>query len=54
MTVRELAALLKKKPFQIVADLLELRVIANVELNVSLDVIAMVVWKYGFTAKKTA
>ena len=53
MTVRELAALLRKKPFQIVADLLELRVVANVDQPVSFELIARVLRKYGYAARST-
>ena len=52
MAVRELAALLKQKPFQIVADLLEFRVVANVEQSLSFEIVAQVVRKYGSTARK--
>jgi hypothetical protein len=52
MTVRQLAALLKQKPFQIVADLLEFRVMASVEQSVSFDIVALVARKHGYLAKK--
>jgi hypothetical protein len=52
MTVRELAALLKVKPFQVVADLLELRVMANAEQLISFEFSARVVRKYGYTVRK--
>ena len=54
MTIRELTALLKQTPFQIIGDLLELRVAAKVDQPVSFEMIAQVVRRYGYTAKKAA
>ena len=52
MTVVELAAVLKQKPFKIIADLMELGVFANVHQQVAFEIITQVVRKYGYTAKK--
>jgi len=54
MTIRELAALLKQKPFQIIADLIELKVLANMDQELSFDLISQVVRRYGYTAKGAA
>ena len=54
MTIRELAALLKQKPFQIIADLIELKVLANMDQELSFDLIAQVVRRYGYIAKRAA
>jgi hypothetical protein len=51
MTVRELASVLKRKPFQIIADLIQLGVMANVDQQISLEIIARVARKYGYVAK---
>ena len=52
MTVSELAASLTQKPFQIIADLMELGVFANVKDEVDFDTISKIVRKYGFIAKR--
>jgi hypothetical protein len=52
MTVSELAGVLKQKPFLIVADLMENGVFATVHQRIDFDVIAQVVRRYGYTAKK--
>lgn len=54
MTIRELAALLNQKPLRIIGDLLELRVVANLDQPVSFEIIALVVRRYGYMAKKAA
>src|SRR6185503_10877362 len=51
-SVRELAALLEQKAFQIIADLMEIGIFANVNHNVDFDVITKVARKYGFIATK--
>lgn len=51
MTVRELAPLLKKKPFQLIAALMEIGVFANVDQQLGFDVIARLVSRYGYLAK---
>jgi hypothetical protein len=52
MTVGELAALLKQKPFKIIADLMEIGVFVNVHGRLHFDIVAKVVRRYGYTAKK--
>jgi hypothetical protein len=52
MTVRQLAAALKLKPYRIVADLVEIGILATVDHQIPFDVIAKVARKYGYTAKK--
>ena len=52
MTISELAASLTQKPFQIIADLMELGVFANVKDEVDFDTISKIVRKYGFIAKR--
>ncbi len=46
--VRELAEQLKQKPFKIIADLIELRVIANVNQAIDEKIAQQVCAKYGF------
>ena len=53
MTVGEVAGSLKQKPFQIIADLMELGVFANVHQQIPFEIIVHVMRKYGFRAKKT-
>jgi len=52
VAVKELAALLGQKPFQIVADLIELKVMANVNQRITFEFAARVAQKYGFVAKR--
>jgi hypothetical protein len=52
-TVKELAALLGQKPFQIVADAMELGIFANVNQALGFKTIAHIAGKYGYTAKRT-
>src|SRR5215472_11979051 len=52
-TVKELAALLGQKPFQIVADAMELGIFANVNQALGFKAIAHIAGKYGYTAKRT-
>ena len=52
ITVCQLADLLKQKPFKIMADLMELKVMVTVNYGISFDVIAKVARKYGFTVRK--
>jgi hypothetical protein len=52
ITVRELAILLKKAPHQIVADLMEHGVLATPTDHVEPDLVAKVVRRYGYVAKK--
>ena len=53
-TVRQLATLLGQKPFEIIADAMELGIFANVNQPLSFEAIAQIAAKYGFTAKRTA
>jgi translation initiation factor IF-2 len=54
MKVGDLAAVLKKKPFQIIADLMEIGLFVNVKQRVDFESISKVVRKYGYTAKRVA
>jgi hypothetical protein len=54
MTVRELAETLSQKPYQIIADLMEIGVFVQVSQKIEFDVISRVVRKYGYLAKKAA
>ncbi|MHB8524318.1 MAG: translation initiation factor IF-2 N-terminal domain-containing protein [Limisphaerales bacterium] len=51
-TVRELAEVLKQKPFRIIADLMEIGVFATPHQQIAFDIIAQVVRRYGYAAKK--
>ncbi len=53
-SVRELAALLDRKPFVIIADLMELGLFANVNQPLDFESVSRVLRKYGYTAKKPA
>jgi hypothetical protein len=52
VTVRSLAALLGCKPMEIIADLMELRIMATVDQAVTFEVAARVAAKYGFLTKR--
>jgi hypothetical protein len=52
MTVDQLATALKQKPFQIIADLLEIGTFAALHHQVPFDAIAKIARKYGYVAKK--
>lgn len=52
MTVAELAEALRKKPFQIIADLMEMGVFAMVSQKLGFEMIAAVLRKYGHRAKR--
>lgn len=52
MTVSQLAAALKQKPFRIIADLMQIGVFATVQQPLAFDIIAHVVRRYGYAAKK--
>ena len=52
VTVRNLAALLGCKPLQIIADLLEMKILAGVSQLVPFEVAAKVAGKYGFEARR--
>jgi hypothetical protein len=51
-TVAELAALLKVKPFQIIADLMQLGAFVTVKHQLDFVIISKVVRKYGLIAKR--
>ena len=53
-TVSQLAALLSRKPFRIIADLIQMGVFANVWQLLGFEAISRVARKYGFIAKKAA
>ncbi len=53
-TIRELAALLGQKPFEIIADAMQLGVFANANQSLGFEVISQIARKYGYTAKRTA
>lgn len=52
MTPRQLAIALKQSPYRIVADLIEAGIWGTLDYKIPFDVIAKVVRKYGYTAKK--
>ena len=52
MTVRQLAHVLKQKPFKIMADLMGFKVMVTLNQGISFDVISKVARKYGFTVRK--
>ena len=54
VTVKGLAALLGRTPFQIIADLLELKVMANADQSLTFEVAARAATKYGLVAKRAA
>jgi len=51
-TVSQLASLLNLKPFQIVADLMEIGVFANVHHELTFTAIARIARRHGYTAKQ--
>src|SRR5437016_1995932 len=51
-TVRQLATLLGQKPFEIIADAMELGVFANVNQPLAFEAISQIAWKYGYTARR--
>jgi len=53
-TVLQLASILSRKPFQIIADLMEIGVIANVDHELDFDTIAKITRRNGYTAKNAA
>ncbi len=52
VAVKDLAALLGRKPFQIVGDLVDVGVMAGAHQSISFEVAAKVAKKYGFDAKR--
>lgn len=53
-TVLVLAKLLSQKPFKIIVDLMELKVMATVNHALDFEAISKVARKYGLIAKKAA
>ena len=53
-TVRELAALLGQKAFQIIADAMQLGIFATVNQSLGFKAISQIAKKYGYAAKRTA
>ena len=53
-SVLQLAALLGQKPFQIVADVMQLGIFATVTQPLGFQIISSVARKYGFIAKRAA
>jgi Translation initiation factor IF-2, N-terminal region len=51
-SVLQLAALLGRKPFRIVADLMDIGVFANVNQLLDFETISKVARKYGYTVRK--
>lgn len=51
-TVSEVATLVNRKPFQIVADLMEIGIFVTFKEQLDFEIISRVVRKYGFIAKK--
>jgi hypothetical protein len=52
-TVAQLAALLKQKPFKIIADLMELGVFATLNQLLSFKAIYQIAHKYGYAARRS-
>jgi len=52
MTVRQLADVLKQKPWKIMADLMAFKVMVTLNHAIPIEVVAKVARKYGFTVKK--
>jgi hypothetical protein len=53
-TVKELAALLGKQAFQIIADAMQLGIFATVNQSLGFKASSQIAQKYGYTAKTTA
>jgi hypothetical protein len=53
-TVKELAALLGEKDFQIIADAMQLGIFATVNQSLGFKAISQIAEKYGYAAKKIA
>jgi hypothetical protein len=54
VTVKDLAALLGLKAFEILVDLLELKVMATANQTITFEIAAKVARKHGFVAKRAA
>ncbi len=52
MSIQELATVLKKRPFEIIADLMGFGVFVTVNQRVAFDSIARLLRKYGWSARK--
>jgi hypothetical protein len=52
VTVKDLAALLGRKPFEIMASLIDLGIIATPTDRLDFDIVARVARKYGYIAKR--
>ncbi len=54
ITVRILALLLSRPPFEVIADLMGLGIFANVNELIGFEIASVVVRKYGLRAKRVA
>ena len=54
ISVLELTKIAGQKPFQVIADLMEIGIFANVKQKIGFEVAARVLNKYGIIAKKAA
>ncbi len=52
ITVKELAPLLGVKPFQLIKDLMEMQIFANINQTIELDTVAKLCEKHGFTLER--
>ena len=52
LSVADLAALLKQKPFHVIADLMAIGVFANLNQKVEFDAMSKVARKYGYIARR--
>jgi hypothetical protein len=53
MNIIELAAAAERKPFQIIADLMEFGIYANVKAQLDFETISRVLRKYGILARRS-
>ena len=53
MTLGEFAAIIGLKPFQIIADAMEMGVFANVKMYLGFEQMAHIARKYGYTARRS-
>lgn len=54
VVVKDLATALGRKPFKIIADLIEVGEFANVNATVGFEPASKVAWKYGFYTRHAA
>lgn len=54
IAVRELAALVNQKPFQVIADLMELGIFGNLNQPLDFSIVSRLVRRYGYAAKRPA